>query len=242
MYYFCFFLEFILVRYTMTVIEAKNIAKSYINNMMMTNVLKNINLTVEKGEFLAIMGPSGAGKSTLLHILSGLDKADSGQIIIRNDKTVFDLNSLKAKEVAAFRNQEIGFVFQFHHLLPEFTALENIMLPAMIAGDSTSKAKSKAVELLELIGLKDRAEHLPAELSGGEQQRVAILRAVINKPKIIFADEPTGNLDMENSRNVIDLLIKLKNEINLTMLVATHSNEVSNCADRIIRISNGMAE
>ncbi len=215
-------------------IKAENIVKSYGD----LQVLKGINFEVSKGEIVSITGSSGAGKSTLLHILGTLDKADSGMITI-NGQALMQLNE---KDLASFRNKYIGFVFQFHHLLPEFTALENICIPAFIAGDSKSEAEEKAKELLDYLGLSSRASHKPSQLSGGEQQRVAIARALINKPSIVFADEPSGNLDVKNSAELHDLFFDLRKHFNQTFVIVTHDPILADKADRKIVIRDGAIE
>ena len=215
-------------------IKAENIQKSYGD----LNVLKGVNFQVKQGEIVSITGASGAGKSTLLHILGTLDKADSGSILI-DDVNVIEL---KDKALAAFRNKHIGFVFQFHHLLPEFTALENVCIPAFIAGKSKAEAETRASELLEFLGLKERMLHKPSELSGGEQQRVAIARALINKPAIIFADEPSGNLDAKNSQELHELFFELRTHFNQTFIIVTHDPVLADKADRKIVITDGQIE
>ena len=236
---------------------AKNIVKAYTKQHKVTPVLKGVSLAVSEGDFVSIIGPSGAGKSTLLHILGGIDAPDSGEVIIEhnainktnsinatgnNSKYYYDYNAMNPTELANFRNQFIGFIFQFHHLLPEFSAIENIMLPALIAGDSYKIAKDKALRLLNLIKLDLRESHKPSELSGGEQQRVAIARALINNPKIVLADEPTGNLDRSNSQNILDILDTLQRELNITFIVATHSDEVAARSKRIVKMKDGLIE
>ena len=215
-------------------LEAFDIKKSYqITKQNKLEVLKGINLKIYKGEIAAIVGKSGAGKSTLLHILGALDTPDSGKLI-------FDGNDILAnsdKELANFRNREIGFVFQFHHLLPEFTVSENIQIPAMINGNIK---KDYLNELLNLVGITDRADHKPSEISGGEAQRAAIARALINSPNLILADEPTGNLDTENAESVIDLIFKLRKQLNTTFIIVTHNSEFAQRCDRIIRINDGV--
>ncbi len=215
-------------------IKAENITKTYGN----LQVLKGVNLEVEKGEIVSITGSSGAGKSTLLHILGTLDQADGGNIQI-DGQSVMELND---KSLAAFRNKHIGFVFQFHHLLPEFTALENVCIPAFIAGTSKTEAERKAKELLEYLGLSDRIQHKPSELSGGEQQRVAIARALINQPSIVFADEPSGNLDAKNSAELHDLFFDLRKHFNQTFVIVTHDPILADKADRKIVIQDGFIE
>ena len=198
-------------------------------------VLKGVDIEIEKGEIVSIAGSSGAGKSTLLHILGTLDVADKGQIYI-DQAPVFKMNG---KKLAAFRNKHIGFVFQFHHLLPEFTALENVCVPGWIAGRKTKEVQEKALGLLELLGLKERAEHKPGELSGGEQQRVAVARALINNPSIVMADEPTGNLDSANAKELHNLFIDLRNRMQQTFLIVTHNEELAQMSDRILHMKDG---
>lgn len=200
------------------------------------DILKGISLSIEERKINVIVGKSGAGKSTLLHILAGLDKPDSGSVNFGE----VDFSKLKDEEISKFRNQNLGFVFQFHHLLPEFTALENISIPQMIGGVDKTEADKRSRELLDIIGLSDRWNHNPSELSGGEQQRVAMARALANNPKIIFADEPTGNLDTANSTIIHDLIIKLRNELDITFLMVTHNKELMNIGDRIIEMRDGI--
>ena len=211
-------------------IKGVDIQKSYGD----LRVLKGVDLEISEAEIVTIMGKSGAGKSTLLHILGTLDNPDSGEVIISSTNT----KSLNNKQLADFRNQTIGFVFQFHHLLPEFSALENIMIPALIAKRSKSDAETKARGLLEYLGLSDRSSHKPSELSGGEQQRVAVGRALVNDPKVIFADEPTGNLDSTNGEEVMKLLAQL-NESGTTIVMVTHSPYDANYAHRVINLFDG---
>jgi len=199
-------------------------------------ILKGISLSIEERKINVIVGKSGAGKSTLLHILAGLDKPDSGTVNFGE----VDLNKLKDEEISKFRNQNLGFVFQFHHLLPEFTALENISIPRIIGGVEKTEADTRRSELLDIIGLSERWNHNPSELSGGEQQRIAIARALANNPKIIFADEPTGNLDTANSKIIHELIIKLRDELDLTFLMVTHNKELMNIGDRIIEMRDGV--
>ncbi len=199
-------------------------------------VVKGVDLSLEKGEIVAIVGSSGAGKSTLLHILGTLDTPDSGNIILNN--TI--LNNLNNRALSKFRNKHIGFIFQFHHLLPEFTALENVCIPAWIAGVSKKQSINKATELLEKLGLKDRIYHKPSTLSGGEQQRVAVARALINSPDVVFADEPTGNLDSANAKHLHELLIQLKNEYQQTFLIVTHNDELAASCDRTLHMKDGV--
>ena len=210
---------------------AKGIEKSY----GILPVLKGVDITVEKGEIVSIVGSSGAGKSTLLHILGTLDVADKGQIIMNN----IALEKLKGKKLASFRNKHIGFVFQFHHLLPEFTALENVCIPGWIAGRRKREVMEKAFLLLQSLGLNKRAEHKPQALSGGEQQRVAVARALINNPSIVMADEPTGNLDSANAMELHDLFIDLRNKFQQTFLIVTHNAELAKMSDRILHMKDG---
>jgi lipoprotein-releasing system ATP-binding protein len=212
-------------------LQARNIHKSY----GQLEVLRGVGVGISQGEIVSIAGPSGSGKSTLLHILGTLDKADSGSIALDN-KNLGDMN---AKTLAAFRNRNIGFVFQFHHLLPEFTALENVCVPGWIAGRSKKEVAEKAIGLLNLLGLGDRTENKPQQLSGGEQQRVAVARALINQPKIIFADEPTGNLDSANAKELHDLFFDLRQKFNQTFLIVTHNEELAQMSDRILHMKDG---
>ncbi len=198
-------------------------------------VLKGVSISLQKGELATIVGPSGCGKSTLLHILGTLEAPDKGQITM--DGT--DFSKLKGKHLAAFRNKHIGFVFQFHHLLPEFNALENVSIPAWIAGRKKSEVKEAATELLKKMGLENRLTHRPSELSGGEQQRVAVARALINKPSIVLADEPTGNLDSAHARELHQLFISLKNELGQSFLIVTHNEELAAQSDRVWTMRDG---
>jgi lipoprotein-releasing system ATP-binding protein len=212
-------------------ITAKGIYKSYDK----LQVLKGIDLEVAKGEIVSVTGPSGAGKSTLLHILGTLDLPDKGTLDI-NSVTIHDLGK---KQLSRFRNEQIGFVFQFHHLLPEFTALENICIPSLIGKRDAAMAKKRALELLNFMSLHNRAEHKPSELSGGEQQRVAVARALINNPSVVMADEPSGNLDAENARQLHELFFNLRKEFNQTFIVATHNEDLANMADRKLLMRDG---
>jgi len=212
----------------------KNIHKSYGS----LKVLKGVNLEVQKGEIVSTRGASGAGKSTMLHILGTLDKPDEGEVIIDGVK----LNTLPQKKLARFRNENIGFIFQFHHLLPEFTALENVSIPAWINGSPEDDVLDKAKKLLIDLGLKNRLEHKPNELSGGEQQRVAVARALINNPSVVLADEPSGNLDSDNSRQLHKLFFKLRDDYNQTFVIVTHNEELANMADRKLVIKDGVIE
>lgn len=218
------------------ILESKNIFKSYQSNRKLKlEVLKDISLLVEKNKVSVIVGASGAGKSTLLHILSGLDRPDSGEVFFESEN-IFKYSDEK---LAHFRNKNIGFVFQFHHLLPEFTAAENVAIPKLASGVKLNEALKYAEELLELVGIYDRRDHKPAELSGGEQQRVAVARALVNDPKIIFADEPTGNLDSKNSESIHQLILRLRDEYKKTFVIVTHNPELMQLADRIFEIKDG---
>ncbi len=198
-------------------------------------VLKGVSLSIEKGEIVAIVGPSGAGKSTLLHILGTLDEADKGSLNIEGQ----ELGKLKTNQLAKFRNERLGFVFQFHHLLPEFTAIENVTIPALIAKKDEKQVKEKAKELLNYLGLSHRFTHKPSEMSGGEQQRVAVARALINDPSIIFADEPTGNLDSKNSSEMHELILELREKYQQTFVIVTHNKGLSELADRTFEMRDG---
>ena len=215
-------------------IQANGIYKSFGN----VDVIKGIDLHINKGEIVAIVGASGAGKSTLLQILGTLDKPDKGKVIIDNQ----DITSLNQKNLASFRNKKICFVFQFHHLLPEFTALENICIPAFIAGMPKKEAADKAMALLEYLRLTERASHKPSMLSGGEQQRVAIARALINNPAIILADEPSGNLDSQNAKELHELFFSLREKTGQTFVIVTHNPSLANMADRALTIVDGKIE
>ncbi|SFQ37119.1 ABC transporter ATP-binding protein [Parafilimonas terrae] len=212
-------------------LTAKNIKKKY----GQVEVLKGVDISINNGEIVSIVGSSGAGKSTLLHILGTLDAPDAGEIFLNN----VPVHSLKGKKLADFRNHHIGFVFQFHHLLPEFTALENVCIPSWIAGNGKKQTEQQAVQLLETLGLKDRIENKPNQLSGGEQQRVAVARALINKPDIVFADEPTGNLDSVHAKELHELFVHLRNQFKQTFLIVTHNEEMAQMSDRILHMKDG---
>lgn len=215
-------------------IKVENIRKSYGN----LEVLKGINLHVREGEVVSIVGASGAGKTTLLQIIGTLEKADKGTVTIGGT----DVSRLSGNELARFRNRNIGFVFQFHHLLPEFTALENICMPALIQGRSLKEATPDAMQLLEFLKLTDRAQHKPSELSGGEQQRVAVARALINRPSVILADEPSGNLDSANAKELHQLFFDLRKQYNQTFIIVTHNEELARMADRKILMKDGQSK
>lgn len=212
-------------------IKANDITKSF----GPLQVLKGIDLTVGKGEIVSIVGKSGAGKTTLLHILGSLDKPDSGSVTLAGT----DITQLKDRELSDFRNRHIGFVFQFHQLLPEFSALENVMMPALIAGIPNSKARCQGLELLDFLNLADRAKHKPNELSGGEKQRVAVARALINHPDVIFADEPSGSLDSANKQDLHQLFFSLRGQMNQTFVIVTHDESLAALSDRTIRMADG---
>ncbi len=215
-------------------IQAKGIYKQFGS----LEVLKGIDLTINAGEIVSIVGKSGAGKTTLLQILGTLDKADAGEVYINQTA----IHTLKEKELAAFRNQHIGFVFQFHQLLPEFTALENVMIPALIGGESSAKAERRAKELIDLLQLSDRFDHKPAQLSGGEKQRIAVARALINNPDVVFADEPTGSLDSSNKVELQKLFGQLRQTLHQTFVIVTHDESLSILSDRVIHMKDGIID
>jgi lipoprotein-releasing system ATP-binding protein len=213
-------------------IQANNLRKSY----QQLQVLRGVSLSIAQAEIVAIVGKSGAGKSTLLHILGTLDQADEGSLHINGTQ----ISSLRSNDLAHFRNQNIGFVFQFHHLLPEFTALENICVPAYIKGTPDKEAEKRALELLDYLGLKDRAQHKPTQLSGGEQQRVSVARALINQPAVIFADEPSGNLDTQTSQELHQLFFQLRKDFQQTFVIVTHNMELAALCDRTLTMQDGL--
>jgi lipoprotein-releasing system ATP-binding protein len=213
-------------------IQAQNIHKSY----GALKVLKGVDIVIQRKEVVSIVGPSGAGKSTLLHIIGTLDKPDSGSVRVNET----DIKSLKDKQLSAFRNKHIGFVFQFHHLLPEFTALENICIPAFIAKVEKAEAEKKALELLSFLGLEQRKNHKPSELSGGEQQRIAVARALINNPDVVLADEPSGNLDSASAKELHQLFFTLREKFGQTFVIVTHNNELAGMTDRVLTMRDGM--
>jgi len=213
-------------------IHGKDIHKAYGN----IQVLRGVSIDIERGEVVSIVGPSGSGKSTLLHILGTLDKADSGTVTMNG----VDVRALSPQKLAAFRNRNIGFVFQFHHLLPEFTALENVCIPGWIAGRKKKEVQQEALELLEILGVSHRLQNKPAELSGGEQQRVAVARALINKPAVVLADEPTGNLDTTNAKELYDLVFDLRDRFHQTFLIVTHNEELARLSDRVLYMKDGL--
>ena len=217
------------------VLEAENLAKGYPSGRERLEVLRSISMTVRRAEVVAIVGPSGSGKSTLLHCVGGLDRPDAGRVRVSG----IDLQDLRDGELARVRNRQIGFVFQFHHLLPDFTALENVMLPALIAGKSQREAASHARLLLSAVGIAERETHAPAELSGGEQQRVAVARALANSPAAVLADEPSGNLDTRTAADLHRLLFRLREERGVTFLIATHDPSLARQADRVLAIREG---
>lgn len=212
-------------------LQAKNIHKRYGS----VEVLQGVDVEIQKGEIVSIVGPSGSGKSTLLHILGTLDKPDKGEVALHNTT----LTSLQGKSLAQFRNKHIGFIFQFHHLLPEFSAIENVCIPGWMASKNKVQVKERATELLTLLGLAHRLENKPAQMSGGEQQRVAVARALINRPDIVFADEPTGNLDTANARELHQLFFDLRKQFNQTFLIVTHNEELAQLSDRTLVMKDG---
>jgi lipoprotein-releasing system ATP-binding protein len=224
----------------MPLLHAEHITKSYRRTGQAdTTVLRDVSLSIDAGEVVALVGPSGAGKSTLLHILASLDAPDTGRVLMQVKDDMVDLASVPAQRLAEIRNTSIGVVFQFHHLLPEFSAIENVMMPLLIAGRSMRDARDAALTWMDAVGLAHRADHQPSELSGGEQQRVAIARALVRTPAVIFADEPTGNLDSENARSVAELFFTLQRDHGMTCVIATHSEELASRAGRVLSMRDG---
>jgi lipoprotein-releasing system ATP-binding protein len=217
------------------ILTTRNLCKTYKTGPLDIEVLKEINLELSAGEIVIIMGPSGVGKSTLLHMIGGLDRPSAGEVMIDGE----NIFVLKEKELAMFRNKSIGFVFQFHHLLPEFTALENVMIPGMMHRNDLGDVEKRARHLLDVIGLTNRIGHKPSELSGGEQQRVAVARALINDPKLVLADEPTGNLDKQNSLALYELILDLNKKMNQTFIIVTHNELMTSRAGRVIELEDG---
>lgn len=214
------------------ILKGKQLTKSYGD----LKVLKGIDIEIEKGEIVSIVGASGAGKSTLLHILGTLDDSDAGELLIKGE----NITSLSNNQIARFRNQNIGFVFQFHNLLPEFSAMENICIPGYISKKNSKDVEAKALELMKLLGINERMNNKPSELSGGEQQRASVARALINDPEIVFADEPSGNLDSKNADELHELFFKLRKELNQTFVIVTHNEHLAQMADRILEIKDGL--
>lgn len=217
------------------VLKCDNVSKSYKDGQLNVNVLNQLRLEVLEGQSVSIIGSSGSGKSTLMHILGGLDKPTSGSVVLMGQ----DLNQLGQKQLGLLRNQYLGFVYQFHHLLPEFSALENVMMPLLIGKMKKAEAEQRAVEMLEKAGLKKRIQHRPSELSGGERQRAAIARALVTRPKCLLADEPTGNLDRKNAQNVLDMMLDLKSELNTSLIVVTHDDELAVRFERVLTMKDG---
>lgn len=223
----------------MNKIETKNLNKIYNTNNVEYHILKDINIDIQENEFVSIIGPSGAGKSTLLYMIGTLDIPSSGEILYFNQKSTLNLEKLKQKDLNNFRNKNLGFIFQFHHLLPEFSVFENIMMPVYLGNENLKEAEQRAISLMVYAGIIELKDKMPSQISGGEQQRVAIIRALINKPDLILADEPTGNLDSENSKIILNMLKKIQKDFNVTIIVATHSDYIANASDRIIKIADG---
>ena len=220
------------------VLKCDNVSKSYKDGQLNVNVLNQLRLEVLEGQSVSIIGSSGSGKSTLMHILGGLDKPTSGSVVLMGQ----DLSQLGQKQLGLLRNQYLGFVYQFHHLLPEFSALENVMMPLLIGKMKKAEAEQRAVEMLDKAGLKKRIQHRPSELSGGERQRAAIARALVTRPKCLLADEPTGNLDRKNAQNVLDMMLDLKSELNTSLIVVTHDDELAVRFERVMLMHDGRLE
>ena len=217
------------------VLKCTNIGKSYRDGSLNVQVLRNLNLEVKEGEGISIIGSSGSGKSTLLHILGGLDKPSEGKITLMNK----DISDMSQRQLGELRNNYLGFVYQFHHLLPEFSALENVMMPLLIGKKNKAEAETQAADMLEKVGLKQRILHRPSELSGGERQRAAIARALVTRPKCLLADEPTGNLDRKNAQNILDMMMDLKTELNTSLIVVTHDDELAMRFERVMTMQDG---
>ena len=218
-----------------TILACEAVCKNYYDGQLNVQVLDNLTLQVDKGQSIGIVGASGSGKSTLLHILGGLDKPTSGRVSLMGQ----DLSQLSQKQLSGLRNQYLGFVYQFHHLLPEFSALENVMMPLLIGKRPKEQARERALLMLEKVGLKDRVQHRPGELSGGERQRAAIARALVTDPACLLADEPTGNLDRKNALNILDMMIELKQELGTALVVVTHDDEMAARFDRVLNMTDG---
>ena len=220
------------------VLACEAVCKSYNHGVLDVQVLDNLDLQVDKGQSISIIGSSGSGKSTLLHILGGLDKPTSGRVSLMGS----DLSQMSQKDLSALRNRRLGFVYQFHHLLPEFSALENVMMPLLIGKTPKDEARSRALAMLEKAGLKERVQHRPGELSGGERQRAAIARALVTEPACLLADEPTGNLDRKNAQNVLDMMLDLKAELDTALVVVTHDDQLAARFDRVLTMTDGRLE
>ncbi len=218
-----------------TILACEAVCKNYYDGQLNVQVLDNLTLQVDKGRSIGIVGASGSGKSTLLHILGGLDKPTSGRVSLMGQ----DLSELSQKQLSRLRNQHLGFVYQFHHLLPEFSALENVMMPLLIGKRPKEQARERALLMLEKVGLKDRVQHRPGELSGGERQRAAIARALVTDPACLLADEPTGNLDRKNALNILDMMMELKQELGTALVVVTHDDEMAARFDRVLNMTDG---
>ena len=218
-----------------TILACEAVCKNYYDGQLNVQVLDNLTLQVDKGRSIGIVGASGSGKSTLLHILGGLDKPTSGRVSLMGQ----DLSQLSQKQLSRLRNQHLGFVYQFHHLLPEFSALENVMMPLLIGKRPKEQARERALLMLEKVGLKDRVQHRPGELSGGERQRAAIARALVTDPACLLADEPTGNLDRKNALNILDMMMELKQELGTALVVVTHDDEMAARFDRVLNMTDG---
>lgn len=218
-----------------TILACEAVCKNYYDGQLNVQVLDNLTLQVDKGQSIGIVGASGSGKSTLLHILGGLDKPTSGRVFLMGQ----DLSELSQKQLSGLRNRHLGFVYQFHHLLPEFSALENVMMPLLIGKRPKEQARERALLMLEKVGLKDRVQHRPGELSGGERQRAAIARALVTDPACLLADEPTGNLDRKNALNILDMMMELKQELGTALVVVTHDDEMAARFDRVLNMTDG---